>query len=96
MFYFQVYGNLVEKNIVYQQLQKLQTIFSEKVCRTKFFGQIWANSCHVFFAPPKNCQIVCSYNYTLLDERVFSALKCSCLKYEGFAEKTSLRLIIVL
>jgi len=34
MFYFQVYGNLVDESITYQQLQK---VCMEKVCRTKIF-----------------------------------------------------------
>jgi len=36
IFYFQVYGNLVEENMMYKQLQKF---CRKKVCRIKVFGQ---------------------------------------------------------
>jgi len=44
-----VYGNMVEENIMYQQLQK---ICSGKFVAYKFFGQIWENSGKISFAPP--------------------------------------------
>jgi len=50
-----MYGNMVEENIMYQQLQK---ICRGNVCTKKFFGQIWENPVKIIFAPPKNCLLL--------------------------------------
>jgi len=50
-----MYGNIVEENVMYQQLQK---ICRGKACTKKFFGQIWENPGKIFFAPPKNCLLL--------------------------------------
>jgi len=55
MLYFQVYGNMVEENSMYQQLQK---ICRENVYRRKVFGKIWGNSVNISQAPPKSCLLL--------------------------------------
>jgi len=50
-----MYGNMVEENVMYQQLQK---ICRGEVCTKKFFGQIWENPRKIFFTPPKNCLLL--------------------------------------
>jgi len=55
--YFQVYGNLVEENMMYQHLQK---ICSEKVCCITVFQANWEYLGKVSLLPKK---IACSYTY---------------------------------
>jgi len=67
IFYFHVYGNMVEENRMYQQLQK---ICGMNVCRGNVF-QIWAKY------PLHTPNIACSYSYA----QVFVQLSNSFLKH---------------
>jgi len=75
-----MYGNMVEENVIYQQLQK---ICRGKVCTKKFFKQICENPGKISFAPPKNFLLLHLWCNDMLEQTIVKNKDCpkACLDF---------------